>query len=207
MSILVVPAAVFSVHLRRRSEMEANMWVVASTVVTALATLVIAIAMVLYVHYSKKFWRETRNASLLHAIGILGGFGYQTRKEMMKKLFSVIVIALLLAMPLMAEDLLRLDKVDAGTYYDFISKDILYGFKAPVIGYKDLLSLDVGVITDAEEPASVALAGGFSVDLKALATVTKLKYYPKSNINVGMYIARNFRTEVWLWGFCINQRL
>ena len=67
--------------------MEANMWVVASTVVTALATLVIAIAMVLYVHYSKKFWRETRNASLLHAIGILGGFGYQTRKEMMKKLF------------------------------------------------------------------------------------------------------------------------
>lgn len=133
----------------------------------------------------------------------------------MKRLTTIIVATLLIVSAFMmfmvasakADDLLRLDSVSIGTFYDFESKDMLYGFKAPVIGLKELISIDVGIITDAEEPASVALAGGFSIDLKGLATITKLKYYPKNNINVGMYIARNFRTETWLWGFCVNQKI
>lgn len=119
----------------------------------------------------------------------------------MKKIIVVLLLGMYVSSPVKADNLLSLfSEVRGSVFYDFNETDLLTGGTVPVISFDKLVSLDIGVITEAEEPLTVAFAGGISVDLKTLAERLKGEYHPENKLYVGIYYARNFKLLIDHYG-------
>ena len=123
----------------------------------------------------------------------------------MNKLFTTFLLLLLLGIiPVRAEspfEFMDLKNPNATVLFDFISQDVYVGADAHVFGFKNLLYLDAGVITNGGTPTEIAFSGGVSVDLKTLAEMLKLAYFPGKTIGIGLGYGRDFRNKKNL--FCL----
>ncbi len=96
-----------------------------------------------------------------------------------------------------------MDSASISTYYDVPSKSLLVGVSSEVYSWQ-LVSFDVGVITD----ISVAtFSAGASLKLDELAKHLGSEYLLNENIKVGLFSARDFRDEKWLWGLSLSTEL
>ena len=119
-------------------------------------------------------------------------------------MISGIAIAADLPSATIAPDLtLGLANMKAGSYYDVRHKQILAGVQTSVVDYKRLVSLDIGVITDAHKTPWLI---GIGVDATTLAKLLKLNYNLPGDLHLGCYVARDL-TMSWKdggeWGYSV----
>ena len=86
-----------------------------------------------------------------------------------------------------------LNNMEAGTYYDVKHRQILAGMQVSVVDYKQLVSFDVGVLTDAHTTPWFA---GIGVDVSTLAKMCKLNYNLPGPLHLTTFVARDL-TESW----------
>ena len=89
----------------------------------------------------------------------------------------------------------------AGTYYDAWHKEVLAGAQVSVLDFKRLLSLDIGVLTDAH---SNPILAGLGADATTLAKICKLNYNLPFDLHLGVWGARDLTLgwkEGGRWGF------
>lgn len=87
------------------------------------------------------------------------------------------------------------------TFYDVGSDSLLVGGILGVVSYKDLISLDVGILT---EMSSISYMFGLGINIKTLAEKLKLNFDLNEKVKIGGYWARDFKRKLNRYGIYIG---
>jgi len=94
-----------------------------------------------------------------------------------------------------------LNDMQAGTYYDVKNKQVLAGAQVSAIDFKKLLSVDVGILTDAHSSPWMV---GLGVDVMTLANMLNLNYNLPGALHLGAWVSKDISVD-WetggRWGF------
>jgi hypothetical protein len=94
-----------------------------------------------------------------------------------------------------------LDNMSAGTYYDVRHREVLAGFQVSVIDWQRIVSIDVGVLTDAHSTPWLIGAG---IDVGSIASMIGWNYNLPAALHLTTFVARDL-TLSWdeggRWGF------
>lgn len=99
-------------------------------------------------------------------------------------------------------DMFRDAKV--ATYWDFRNNKLLGGIAVPVVSWRELLSLDAGVISDWSD---MAFALTISGNIQKLAELGGMDFKLPQNVNVGVFAARDFREMEYIYGMNLSYRI
>ncbi len=131
----------------------------------------------------------------------------------MKKLIVALVLVLVMAVPVMADQtyvagetwVLGVKDMNIGTYYIKKNHTFSLGAQLTVLSWKNLLSLNAGVITANGE--SYPLIGGIGLNVNTLAKILHLEYHLPGDLQLGLFLGRNFKESYQdgkFWGFSMN---
>ncbi len=131
----------------------------------------------------------------------------------MKKLLLALLLVFILAAPVMADQTyvsgetwtLGVKDMQIGTYYVTKTDNFSLGAQISVLSWKDLLSLNIGVLTaDAE---SFPLIGGIGLNVNTLAKICRLEYHLPGDLQLGLFAGRDFKksyVDGKFWGISAN---
>lgn len=123
----------------------------------------------------------------------------------MKKIIMLVMAIMMISGIAIAADLpsattgdltVGLANMEAGTYYDVRNREVLAGMQVSVLDYKQIVSFDVGVLTDAH---STPWFAGIGVDVSTLAKMCKLNYNLPGPLHLTTFVARDV-TQSWQAG-------
>jgi len=83
-----------------------------------------------------------------------------------------------------------LDNWEAGTYYDVRHKEVLAGMQVSIVDFKELLSADIGILTDAH---STPWMFGLGADITTLIKMSKLNWNMPWSLHLTTFVARDFK--------------
>ena len=83
------------------------------------------------------------------------------------------------------------------TFYDFQTDDILFGSTTPIIQFKDMIAIDIGVITESENTYPIA---GLSLNLNTFFEKIGASFLIPEPISIGGFISRNFADNEYFYG-------
>jgi len=118
---------------------------------------------------------------------------------MLKRLVLILVllIGLLPCFPFAG----MFENLTTATFYDFNSEDLYFGGYIPILGFKDIVEVDAGLVTASEQGIPFA---GLSIDLRSACALVRLNYYLPEPIKIGGFGARNFTDDKWLYGLFLG---
>lgn len=129
----------------------------------------------------------------------------------MKKLLLALLLVFVLAVPVMASSLSTevlpgleagLIGAQAGMYWERKSETLREGVQAPVLDFKNLVSLDAGTLTNLEGTPPFIL--GLNLNINKLAELLGLGYHLPANSQIGVWRGWDFSLPKGagrIWGF------
>lgn len=131
----------------------------------------------------------------------------------MRKLIVALCLLFVMAVPVMADQTyvsgetwtLGVKDMQFGTYYITETNNFSLGAQISILSWKNLLSLNMGVLTSDAE--SFPLIGGIGLNVNTLAKLCKLEYSLPGDLQLGIFAGRDFKksyVDGKFWGVSAN---